>query len=327
MYKYIIRRVLLMIPVLLGVTFAVFCIMELTPGDPAVIILQDAATEESVAALHEELGLDDPLLVRYFNYMKDIILHGDFGASYKNQQPVYDQIAEKLPNTIILAATGMLIAVLIGIPCGIMAAKHQNTFVDGFSTVLALIGQSAPAFWMGLMLVILFSLNLRWLPSSGMNTDSIGGLLKTLILPAMTIGIGSAASTARMTRSSMLEVIRQDYISTARSKGITEGEITRKHMLGNAMIPIITSVGLQFGALLGGSVMTESIFSWPGLGRFVVESIKTKDTPCVLGSVIVLATMFSIVNLLVDLLYAFVDPRIKSQYKAASKPRATKVEG
>lgn len=327
MYKYIIRRVLLLIPVLIGVTFTVFCIMELTPGDPAVIILQDAATEESVAELHRELGLDDPLLVRYFNYIKGIVLKGDFGNSYKNRLPVYDQIMDRLPNTILLASTGMLIAVFIGIPCGILAAKHQNTFLDGFSTVLALVGQSAPSFWMGLMLVILFSLRLRWFPSSGMDTDSLGGLLKTLFLPAMTIGIGSAASTARMTRSSMLEVIRQDYISTARSKGITEGEVTRRHMLGNALIPIITSVGLQFGALLGGSVMTENIFSWPGLGRFVVESIKTLDTPCVLGSVIMLATMFSLVNLMVDLLYAFVDPRIKSQYKAASKRRTGKVGG
>lgn len=327
MYKYILRRVLLLIPVLIGVTFAVFCIMEMTPGDPAVIILQDAATDESIAKLHEELGLDDPLPIRYFNYIKDIVLHGDFGDSYKNRQPVYDQIMDKLPNTILLATTGMIIAVLIGIPCGIVAAKHQNTFVDGLSTVLALIGQSAPAFWMGLMLVIVFSLKLRWLPSSGMDTSSIGALLKTLLLPAMTIGIGSAASTVRMTRSSMLEVIRQDYISTARAKGITEKEITRRHMLGNALIPIITSVGLQFGALLGGSVMTESIFSWPGLGRFVVDSIKTKDTPCVLGSVVMLATMFSLVNLMVDLLYAFVDPRIKSQYKSASRHPVAKVEG
>lgn len=313
MYKYILKRILLLIPVLIGVTFTVFCIMELTPGDPAAIILQDAATEESVAALREKLGLDDPFLIRYVNYIGGIV-QGDFGVSYRNRINVSDQIREKLPNTILLASSGMLISVLIGIPAGILAAKKQNTFIDGASTVLALIGTSAPAFWMGLMLVIVFSLKLRWLPSAGME-KAFPAILKTLILPALTIGIGSAAGITRMTRSSMLEVIRQDYIDTARAKGIGEGEVTKKHMLKNALIPIITSVGLQFGALLGGSVMTESIFSWPGLGRYVVDSIKTKDAPCVLGSVVTLAIMFSIVNLLVDILYAFVDPRIKSQYK------------
>ncbi|MCF6465005.1 ABC transporter permease [Clostridium sp. Cult2] len=312
MHKYILKRILMLIPVLIGVTFLVFFIMALRPGDPAVIILGDGATDEAVAQLRKELSLDDPLIVRYGKYMKDL-LRGDMGVSYRNQLDVKEQVLDRFPNTVLLAVTGMVVALLIGIPVGILSAKKQYTLVDRISMVGALIGVSMPNFWFGLVVVMFFSLRLGLLPSSGMGEGFVE-MLKSLVLPALTLGTGAAATVTRMTRSSMLEVIRQDYISTARSKGIKESQVTHRHMFKNALIPIITVVGLQFGYLLGGAVLTETVFSWPGLGRFMVEAIKTKDTPVVLGTVIFMSVVFSIVNLVVDILYAFVDPRIKSQY-------------
>lgn len=313
MYRYVAKRLLMMIPVLLGVTFVVFCIMDFTPGDPAQMILGDAATPENIAKLREELGLNGPLLERYFLYIKNLLM-GDMGISYSTGLNVIDQIRDKLPNTVMLASAGTLIAVCIGVPMGIISARKQYTAFDNFAMIFALIGTSMPSFWLGLLFVIAFSLNLGILPASGMGA---GGLdtLRSLILPALTIGTGTAAVIARMTRSSMLEVIRQEYIDTARAKGIRESRVVFKHMLKNALIPIVTVIGLQFGLLLGGSVMTESVFSWPGLGRFVLEAIKMKDTASVMGSVIVLSVLFSCVNFCVDILYAFIDPRIKSQYK------------
>ena len=312
MYKYIVKRLLMMIPVLLGVTFIVFFILNLSPGDPAAMILGDQASGEALEMKREELGLNDPLLVRYGHYLVDM-LHGDLGTSYKNDLSVWDQIMERLPNTAILAVAGILVALLIGIPTGIISAKKQYSVLDNCSTVLALLGVSMPNFWFGLLVVIVFSLKLGWLPSQGMGEGA--ALFTSLILPALTLGTGSAATITRMTRSSMLEVIRQDYIGTAYAKGVSERTVTYRHMLKNAMVPIVTAVGLQFGQLLGGAMLTETVFSWPGLGRLMVDSIKSKDIPMVLGSVIVMAVMFSIVNLIVDIIYAFIDPRIKSMYK------------
>lgn len=214
----------------------------------------------------------------------------------------------------ILAASAMLIATVIGIPIGILSAKKQYTLVDNVSTVIGLIGVAMPAFWMGLLMVLFFSLKLNWFPSSGMG-ETFPALLRSLVLPSITLGTSSAATVMRMTRSSMLEVKNQDYIDTARSKGLKESKVTTRHMLKNALVPIITVVGIQFGHLLGGAAITETVFAWPGLGRLMVDNIKTKDTPMVLGAVIFLAVMYSLVNLLVDILYAFADPRIKSQYK------------
>ncbi len=313
MYKYILKRIAMLIPVLIGVSFVVFVIISMTPGDPAAVILGNAATEESLESLREEMGLNDPLIVRYGNYMWDL-LHGDFGNSYKTHLSVASQIMEKLPNTIILSLGGMLVAVIVGVPVGIICAKKQYSIFDNIAMTFALIGTSAPAFWMGLVLIIAFSLTLGWLPSGGMGEGVIGSL-KSLILPAITVGAGTGSVLARMTRSSMLEVIRQDYVSTARAKGLKESLITRRHMLRNALIPVVTVIGLQFGILLGGAVMTETVFAWPGLGRYVLEAVKMKDTPAVMGSVIVMGLMFSLVNLFVDILYAYIDPRIKSQYK------------
>ena len=298
MYKYVLKRLLMLIPVIIGVTFIVFFILNLSPGDPAAIILGDQASAEALAMKREELGLNDPLLVRYGHYMINM-LHGDLGTSY---------------NTAVLAVAGILVAILIGIPTGIISAKKQYSMMDNTAMLLSLIGVAMPNFWFGLLMVILFALTLGWLPSQGMGEGFIP-LIKSLVLPAVTLGTGAAAMITRMTRSSMLEVIRQDYIDTARAKGVSDKKITTRHMLKNAMIPIITAVGLQFGTLLGGAMLTETVFSWPGLGRLMVDSIKSKDIPMVLGSVIFLAIMFTVVNLAVDIIYAFVDPRIKSQYK------------
>jgi len=312
MFRYILKRVLMLIPVLLGVTFLVFFIMSLTPMDAAEIKLGNEGSQEDLVRLREELGLNDPFIIQYVKYIGGLV-RGDMGTSYKDQQSVADQIASKLPNTMLLASSAVLIAILIGIPAGIISARLQYTPFDYITTVFALTGAAVPVFWLGLIGVLLFSLKLGWLPAAGMGHGFLG-TLKSLILPALAVSTSTCAMVTRMTRSSMLEVMRQDYIDTARAKGIKESIVTFRHMLKNALIPIITVVGLQFGVLLGGSVITENVFAWPGLGRFVVDSIRSKDIPCVLGSVVVIAVVFSVVNLIVDILYAFVDPRIKSQY-------------
>ncbi|MDY4011950.1 MAG: nickel ABC transporter permease [Fusobacterium gastrosuis] len=308
MYKYVLKRLILLIPVLLGVSLLVFSIMYLTPGDPAQLILGENAPKAAIEALREKMGLNDSFFMQYFRFVKNAIM-GDFGRSYTTGREVFKEIFSRFPNTLVLAVLGIIISVLIGIPIGIISATRQYSFLDSFSMVFALLGVSMPVFWLGLMLILTFSVKLKLLPSGGFDS------LSSIILPAVTLGVGAAAIVTRMTRSSMLEVIRQDYIRTARAKGVAEKVVINKHALKNALIPIITVVGLQFGSLLGGAVLTESVYSWPGVGRLMVEAIRQKDTPTVLASVIFLATAFSIVNLFVDLLYAFADPRIKSQYK------------
>ncbi|HAE91962.1 MULTISPECIES: nickel ABC transporter permease [Tissierella] len=308
MHKYILRRLLLLIPVILGVTFLVFTIMYFTPGDPARLILGESAQPEQVAALREEMGLDDPFIVQYFRFITKA-LTGDFGRSYSTKRPVFDEVFARFPATLKLTVAAMIIAVLIGIPVGIISATKQYSLLDSIAMIGALIGVSMPVFWLGLMLILVFSVKLRILPSSGSET------LLHLILPAFALGVGSAAIITRMTRSSMLEVIRQDYIRTARAKGVAEKKVVNKHALKNALIPVVTVIGLQFGGLLGGAVLTESVFSWPGVGRLMVEAIRQKDSPMVLATVVFISVTFSFVNLLVDLLYAFIDPRIKSQYR------------
>lgn len=308
MYKYVLKRLILLIPVLLGVSLLVFSIMYLTPGDPAQLILGENAPKAAVEALREKMGLNDPFFMQYFRFIKNALM-GDFGRSYTTGREVFKEIFSRFPNTLILAVLGVIISVAIGIPIGIISATRQYSFLDSFSMVFALLGVSMPVFWLGLMLILTFSVKLQLLPSGGFDS------LSSIILPAITLGVGSAAIVTRMTRSSMLEVIRQDYIRTARAKGVAEKVVINKHALKNALIPIITVVGLQFGNLLGGAVLTESVYSWPGVGRLMVDAIRQKDTPTVLAAVIFLATAFSVVNLFVDLLYAFADPRIKSQYK------------
>ena len=313
MLRYILKRFLLVIPVLLGATLLVYTIMEFTPGDPARLILGDEASDEEVMELREEMGLNDPFAVRYVRFVADM-LHGDLGISYRNNLEVSEQILQRLKNTMILAGAAVFIAVVIGIPVGIISAIKQYTIFDNLVMMVTLFLAASPVFWMGLMLVIIFALNLGIFPAAGMKSG-FPALLISLVLPAFTLSSNTMATIARTTRSSMLEVVRQDYIDTARSKGLKESTITVRHMLKNALIPIVTMIGLSFGGLLGGSVVTESIFAWPGVGRFVVESINFKDTPSVLASVVMLSVFSTFVNLFVDLLYAFVDPRIKSQYQ------------
>lgn len=309
MYKYILRRFMLLVPVIIGVTFIIFTMMYITPGDPARIMLGESATSEAVAMLREDLGLNDPYLVQFGSYVKKAVLEQDIGRSYVTKRPVTTEVLDRFPATLKLAAFAIIIAVAIGIPVGIISATKQYSLFDNVAMVVALLGVSMPNFWQGLLLILLFSVNLGWLPASGFSS------FKHMILPAITIGTSTAAVITRMTRSSMLEVVRQDYIRTARAKGQVESKVINRHALKNALIPIITVIGLQFGYLLGGAVLTESIFAIPGVGRLMVESIKSRDFPVVQGAVLFIAITFSLVNLFVDIMYAYVDPRIRSQYK------------
>lgn len=308
MYKYIIRRLLMLIPVMVGVSLVVFTIMYFTPGDPAKLLLGEKAPVEEVEALREQMGLNKPFAVQYFNFVKNA-LRGDLGRSLVSKQQVFDELYARFPATLRLAAAAVFIAVAMGIPIGIISATKQYSLFDTMSMIFALVGVSMPNFWQGMMMILVFSITFRILPSGGYGT------FLHLIMPALTIGTSSAAIITRMTRSSMLEVVRQDYIRTARAKGLSENIVINRHALKNALIPIVTVIGLQFGFLLGGAVLTESIFSWPGVGRFMVDAIRQKDYPVVQGGVLLMALAFSIVNLAVDILYAYIDPRIKAQYK------------
>ena len=304
MLKYISKRIIYLIPVLIGIVFLVFTIMYFSPGDPAKLILGDRAPEEQVAALRHELGLDLPYYQQLFNYIKNAI-HGDFGNSYQLRMPVWDIIKLRFPLTLQLTTFTMLIAVLIGVPVGILSAVKQYSVIDAFSVIFALLMASIPAFWLGMQLMPLFSLNLGWLPSSRYEG------VKWLILPSITLGFRNCATIMRMTRSSMLEVVRQDFIRTARAKGATEKRVIFRHALKNAIIPVITVVGTAFGSSLGGAVVTETVFGLPGMGTQIITAIRQKDNPVVLASVIVIALAFSLVNLIVDILYTYVDPRIR----------------
>lgn len=315
MSKFIFKRLLMMIPVLLGVTLVVFTIMYFTPGDPASIILGDMATEEDRALFNEQNGLNGSFVEQYFTYMKKVIVEGDLGTSYTTKLSVTNEILSRFPTTFKLAGISIVLACVIGIVCGIISATRQYSLFDHIATGASLIGVSLPNFWQGMMLIIVFSAWLGWLPPSGFSTPA------HWILPAITIGTSSAANIMRMTRSSMLEVIRQDYIRTARSKGQKESIVIWKHALRNALIPIITVVGLNFGKLLGGAVLTESIFSIAGIGKLMVDAIKAKNTPLVQGGVLFIAVVMCFVNLLVDVLYAYVDPKIRSQYMRGKKAK------
>ena len=297
----------MLIPVILITSFLICWAMSLTGGDPAMIVAGEGATTEEIEAVREELGLNDPFMVRYFNYVKGMVT-GDMGKSYVTNKDVFKTFMEKLPNTLMLGGAAVLIAIVIALPLGIYTAIHQNTWKDTAGMVFALFGTSMPNFWLGLMLIIVFSLKLGWLPSGGK------GGFDTLILPALTVGLGLAALITRTTRSSMLDVIRQDYMTTARAKGCSEKRVIFTHGLKNALIPIITAIGLQMSMVITGSVLAETVFSWPGIGRLVYDSIAKRDTPMVTGSIILCSVFMCLINLFVDLVYAFFDPRIKAQY-------------
>ena len=301
------KRLVYLVLVLVGVSFLVFLLLYMTPGDPVRMMLGESATPEAQAELRLELGLDDPFLVQYGRYIKNIVVHQDLGTSYSTRRPVLDEIMTVFPNTVKLATAAIIIAVILGTFLGIVSAVRQNSLLDNAVMVLALIGTSAPIFWIGILMIILFSVNLGWLPPSGF------GSFKQLIMPALALGMQSTAVVARMTRSSMLEVIRQDFVKTARAKGQKESVVIMKHVFRNALIPVITVVGLQFGTLLGGAMLTEVVFSIPGVGRLMIEAIKQRDFPIVQGSVLFVAACFSLVNLAVDLLYAVVDPKVSKE--------------
>lgn len=304
MLMFILRRLVQTIPVIFGVTIVVFIIMQLVPGDPAVLLAGEGATKETIEALRVQLGLNQPLYVQYVEYVSNIF-RGDFGTSLKNNQPVLDEILLRLPITLELAIFSTIITIVLGMAAGIISAVKPYSITDTVVMVIALLGISLPSFWFGLMLMYGFSVKLQIFPVAGWDS------LAHIVLPAFTLGAGGAAIVARMTRSSMLEVIRQDYIRTARAKGVKERVIVYKHALRNALIPVITVVGLQFGALLGGTVLVESIFAINGLGRMIVDSIRMRDLPMVQGGVLVASLVFVAVNLLVDILYRFFNKRIE----------------
>lgn len=315
MIVYVVKRILALIPIFIAVTFVIFSLLQLTPGDPAAIMAGTGAPKEAVEQLREEMGLNDPFFVRYFNYVKDFVTKFDMGTSYETHTPVTERILSALPATVRLAVAAIIFAIVVGLPIGIVSATRQYSFFDNFFMVIALIGISLPVFWSGMMLIILFSVKLKWLPSSGFQT------IRHLILPGITLGMQSAAMIARMTRSSMLDVIRQDYIRTVRAKGLSEFMITFSHVLRNALIPIVTVIGLQFGQLIGGAVLTETIFSIPGIGRLMVQALKNRDYPVILGCVLFISVMFCLVNLIIDVIYAFLDPKIKAQYSRGRKSK------
>ena len=298
----------MMIPVMLGVIVIVFSLLYITPGDPVDSILGDSATPEAAAQLRRELGLEGGYFQRLFTYIGNL-LKGDMGIDYATKQPIAERIAQTFPNSLKLAGSAMFLAVVLGISMGVVSAVKQYSLFDQTAMFVAMVGNAMPNFWQGLLLMLLFSLQLGWLPASGFSS------FRHLILPTLTIGTSSAAAIARMTRSSMLEVIRQDYITTALSKGQSNMVIIARHALKNALIPVITTIGIQFGRLLGGAVLTESIFAIPGVGKMMVDAIKARNYPVVQGGVLVIALAFSLVNLFVDIMYSFVDPRIRSQYK------------
>ena len=285
----------------------IFVAMNMTGGDPVDTLAPENATEEQIAQIREELGLNDPLLVRYLKYMGGM-LHGDLGISYVTKQDVFKTFAERLPATLKLACSSVFVATLVALPLGIYTAIHQNTWKDTGGMIFALFGVSMPNFWLGLMLILGFSLHLKWFPSGG-----YGGI-RNLVLPAVTVGLGFAALITRTTRSAMLDVIRQDYMTTARAKGVPERRVISGHGLKNALIPIITVIGMQLSNALTGSVLAETVFSWPGVGRLIVDSIAKRDTPMVTGSIIMCCILVCFVNVVIDLIYAFFDPRIKAQY-------------
>ncbi len=307
MYKYILKRLVLLVPVLFGVSFIVFAIMSMTPGDPASVILGPTATMKDMQQLNEELGYNRPFLVRYISFVVNAA-QGDFGKSYRSQTPVFDEIFTRFPTTLKLAIGSILLATLLGIPIGIFSAVRQYSWFDMTSTVIAMFLASVPQFWLGLMAILVFSVTLGWLPSIGLST------LKHYILPVLTLSLPTAANIIRLTRSAMLETIRQDYIRTARAKGVPEVTIVLKHAFRNALLPVITVIGINFGVLLGGAVLIESVFGIPGVGSLTINSIRMKDIPQTTASVLFLAFAYIVILLVVDVLYAYVDPRIKAKY-------------
>lgn len=307
MLKYIVKRILLLIPVLFGVSFIVFTIMSFTPGDPATAILGSGATKEDIQKLNEELGYYDPFLERYIDYVGGAV-RGDFGNSYRSGEPVFDEIFSRFPTTIKLAISAILLAIVIGIPIGMLSAVRQYSVFDVSSTIVSMFMTSVPQFWLALMGLLIFAVNLKILPATGLDDG-----LKSYIMPVFTLCLPCAANIIRLTRSSMLETIRQDYVRTARAKGLPERTVIWKHAFRNALLPVITVIGINFGYQLGGAVLIESIFGISGVGSLTVSSIRQKDIPQTTASILFLAFIYVVIMLVVDVLYAYIDPRLKSK--------------
>ena len=320
MHKYIIKRILMLIPVIIGVSLLVFVMLDLAPGNIIDIIGSEMSVEE-VAQLTHELGYDRSVFYRYFLYVKGL-LHGDLGTSYIYKMDVWSLYMQRLPATLELAGASVVLAIILSIPLGIKAATHHGGVTDNVSMVAALLGLSMPNFWLGMMLVVLFSNKLGLLQSYGASDG-----IKSLILPAFTIGTGLMATLTRTTRSSMLDVLRADYLRTARSKGVTEKLVVDKHALKNALIPIITVIGTQLGNVVGGAVVTENVFAWPGVGRLIIDAINQRDTNTVTGCIIMTTIMICIIQVIVDIVYSFVDPRLRAQYAGGKKKEKSKTGG
>ncbi|OGL48758.1 MAG: glutathione ABC transporter permease GsiC [Candidatus Schekmanbacteria bacterium RIFCSPHIGHO2_02_FULL_38_11] len=304
MLNYLIRRLYLLIPVVLGVSTLVFLIIHLIPGDPVVLMLGDLAIKADIESLRGKLGLDKPVYIQYLDFLLNLF-RGDLGRSIHTDKPVVQAIGERFPATFELAMGGVIISLLISLPLGIVSALKKDTIIDNCSRFFAFLGISVPNFWLGPMLIILFSIKIGILPVSGR------GGIENLILPSITLGMGMAATVTRMVRASLLEVIKENYITTARAKGLSESSVVIKHALKNALMPVVTIVGLQLGALLSGAIITETIFSWPGIGSLTIEAINRRDYPMVQGCIFVIAMCYVIVNLATDLIYGFLDPRIR----------------
>lgn len=309
MSRYIIRRLLLIIPTTLLVVLLVFLIMNITPGDPGRMILGvgQGVTQEAVDALNHSLGMDKPVLQRYVNYIWNI-LHLDFGISYHSRQPVLNTLVNSFPITFKLAFLSIFVTIVIGIPLGIISAARRYSLLDGTLTVVALVIASVPGFWLGIMLILIFSLKLGLLPTSGI------GSLKHYVLPVLTLALPNAAFLLRITRVTMLETLRQDYIRTARAKGASEKRVIFRHALKNTLLPVVTTLGLSFANLLGGAIVVEAVFGLPGLGEVILDALVLKDIPVVMASIILIAVLFMLIVLAIDILYAYIDPRIKAQF-------------
>lgn len=309
MAKYILKRILILIPTIIGVSFIVFLLLYLSPGDAELAKAGANAPQSAIDAIRVQMGLNDPFIVQYGRYLKGIVMGFNLGNSYITNAPVTAMILSVLPNTLKLTFLSLIVAMVFGITFGVISAIKKNTVIDNITMFVGMIGLAMPIFWTGILLILFFSVRLRILPSSGFGT------FKQMILPSLALGFQSSAVIMRMTRSSMIDVLDSDYIRTARAKGLREKKVILIHTLKNAMIPIITVIGLQVGALLAGSVLTETIFSIPGVGRLIVESIKTRDYPVVLGCVMFIAICYNVISIVVDILYSYIDPKVKTSIK------------
>ncbi|MBI5878579.1 MAG: ABC transporter permease [Chloroflexi bacterium] len=312
MTRYIIRRLLLAVPVMVLVATAVFLLLRIVPGDPAGVMLGPDATEERRMELRRQLGLEDPLPVQYIAFLSKIV-QGDLGQSYFLQKPVSDALLERVQPTVMLTILATLVAICIGLPTGILAAHYRGSWLDVFSTGMAIVGASIPTFVMGLLLILIFATGLKWLPTTGYESleKNAGESLRYMILPAFTLGLASSALLARITRSMMLDVLGQDYVRTARAKGLRESMVVLRHALKNAFIPVLTTIGIIVASLLGGAVITEQIFNLPGMGKLLILAIGRRDFPVIQGAILTIATVYVLVNLVVDMMYSFLDPRIR----------------